>query len=149
MIERHGYTQEQLGAIIGKAQNTVSQSLSLLKLPIIIKEQYKAVPHASKSILSEIARLKDEKQQLRLWRQVKDGKLTTVKVTRKQQTVHSKTRNPASQRAIRAGLSFLNSLEFLEKNHLALDKADYLTLVDLYNRLGVLLTKFSSDTPEP
>lgn len=33
MIERHRYTQEQLGAIIGKAQNTVSQTLSLLKLP--------------------------------------------------------------------------------------------------------------------
>ena len=73
MIKRHGYTQEQLGTIIGKAQNTVSQTLILLKLPTVIREQYRSVPHVNKSILTEIARLKDENQQIKLWKQITQG----------------------------------------------------------------------------
>ncbi len=55
MIREYGYTQAQLAKIIGKKQNTVSQILSLNRLPAGIKEKY---PRAdiSKRTLIEIAR---------------------------------------------------------------------------------------------
>lgn len=55
MIREYGYTQTQLAKIIGKKQNTVSQILSLNRLPAGIKQKY---PRAdiSKRTLIEIAR---------------------------------------------------------------------------------------------
>lgn len=144
MIKRHGYTQEQLGAIIGKAQNTVSQTLILLKLPTVIREQYRAVPHVNKSILTEIARLKDENQQIKLWKQITQGKLTTVKATRKGQAAKSKTDNPVVQTVVRAGKKIVRSLEQLEKSIASLDPDSYQSLMNMYERLGAILAKFSS-----
>jgi len=145
MIKRYGYTQEQLGAIIGKAQNTVSQTLILLKLPTVIREQYQAVPHVNKSILTEIARLKDENQQIKLWKQITQGKLTTVKATRKGQAARSKTDNPVMQTVVRTGKKLIKSLEKLEKSVASLDLNSYQSLMNMYERLGAILAKFSPD----
>ena len=54
MMEKHHYTQEQLGAIVGKAQNTVSQTISLLALPEKIRAEYHQSPTVSKSMLMEL-----------------------------------------------------------------------------------------------
>lgn len=39
LMETHGYTQEDAAKVIGKARNTVTELLSLLKLPEAIKAQ--------------------------------------------------------------------------------------------------------------
>lgn len=145
MIKRHGYTQEQLGTIIGKAQNTVSQTLILLKLPTIIREQYHTVPHVNKSILVEIARLKDENQQIKLWNQIAQGKLTTVKATRKGQAMKSKMDIPAVNTVVRTGNKLVKSLEYLEKTAVSLDLGSYRSLMNMHERLGAILAKFSSN----
>lgn len=145
MIKRHGYTQEQLGTIIGKAQNTVSQTLILLKLPTIIREQYHTVPHVNKSMLVEIARLKDESQQIKLWNQIAQGKLTTVKATRKGQAMKSKMDIPAVNTVVRTGNKLVKSLEYLEKTAVSLDLGSYRFLMNMHERLGAILAKFSSN----
>lgn len=145
MIKRHGYTQEQLGTIIGKAQNTVSQTLILLKLPTIIREQYHTVPHVNKSMLVEIARLKDENQQIKLWNQIAQGKLTTVKATRKGQAMKSKMDIPAVNTVVRTGNKLVKSLEYLEKTAVSLDLGSYRSLMNMHERLGAILAKFSSN----
>ena len=145
MIKRHGYTQEQLGTIIGKAQNTVSQTLILLKLPTIIREQYHTIPHVNKSMLVEIARLKDENQQIKLWNQIAQGKLTTVKATRKGQAVRSKADIPAIKTVVRIGNKLVKSLEYLEKTAVSLDLGSYRSLMNMHERLGAILAKFSSN----
>lgn len=145
MIKRHGYTQEQLGTIIGKAQNTVSQTLILLKLPTIIREQYHTVPHVNKSMLVEIARLKDENQQIKLWNQIAQGKLTTVKATRKGQAMKSKMDIPAVNTVVRTGNKLVKSLEYLEKTAVSLDLGNYRSLMNMHERLGAILAKFSSN----
>ena len=145
MIKRHGYTQEQLGMIIGKAQNTVSQTLILLKLPVVIKEQHRTFPHVNKSILMEIARLKDENQQMKLWKQIIQGRLTTVKATRKEQTARSKVYNPIVQAVVRTTKNLANSLDHLEKDDTSLDQDSYQSLMNAYKRLGEVLAKFSSN----
>ena len=44
LIERHQYTQEQVGAIIGRSQTEVAKLLSLRRLPASIREAYWAAP---------------------------------------------------------------------------------------------------------
>lgn len=81
LIERHEYTHEALGQVIGRSQAEVTRTLSLLRLPAeIIAEfetRYRSVP---KSILTEIAAVDDPDAQRRLWDAVKDG--GTVKALR-------------------------------------------------------------------
>ncbi|MCP5426448.1 MAG: ParB/RepB/Spo0J family partition protein [Gammaproteobacteria bacterium] len=145
MIERHRYTQEQLGAIIGKAQNTVSQTLSLLKLPPVVREQYKSVAHVNKSILSEIARIKDDKQQIKLWKQVAQGKLTTVKAARKGQVGRPKAADPLAETAVKTGKRFAQALETLEKSTASLDRESFQSLLEIHERIGTALNKISKN----
>ncbi len=81
LIERHDYTHEALGQVIGRSQAEVTRTLSLLRLPEdIIAEfetRYRSVP---KSILTEIAAVDDPEAQRRLWDAIKDG--GTVKALR-------------------------------------------------------------------
>lgn len=74
LIDRFGYTQEQLGRIIGKSQSNVSHTLRLNSLPETIKQEYAAAHHdVSRSTLIEIAWIKDLDEQIALWEQVKAG----------------------------------------------------------------------------
>jgi len=74
LIERYGYTQEQLGRIIGKSQSNVSHTLRLNALPPEIKREYAAAHRdVSRSTLIEIAWIKDLAEQMALWEQVKTG----------------------------------------------------------------------------
>jgi ParB family transcriptional regulator, chromosome partitioning protein len=81
LIDRHDYTHEALGHVIGRSQAEVTRTLSLLRLPLWILDEfetrYRSVP---KSILTEIAAVDDEEVQRRLWNLVKDG--GTVKALR-------------------------------------------------------------------
>ncbi len=81
LIERHAYTHEALGQVIGRSQAEVTRTLSLLRLPEPIlaefETRHRSVP---KSILTEIAAVDDPTVQRRLWDAVKDG--GTVKALR-------------------------------------------------------------------
>ncbi|MBP2231453.1 ParB family chromosome partitioning protein [Azospirillum agricola] len=77
LIDRYGYTQEQLGRIIGKSQSNVSHTLRLNTLPPEIKRQYAAEHRdVSRSTLIEIAWIKDLAEQMAQWEQVKAGDRT-------------------------------------------------------------------------
>ena len=81
LIERHDYTHEALGQVIGRSQAEVTRTLSLLRLPADIvaefETRHRSVP---KSILTEIAAVDDPEAQRRLWDAIKDG--GTVKALR-------------------------------------------------------------------
>lgn len=77
LINEHGYTQDQLGQIIGVSQSGVSHLLAVNELSDLIKEEYLSIGEKpSKSILIEIASVKDESKQIDLWRKYRDGSLT-------------------------------------------------------------------------
>ncbi|HYG87157.1 MAG TPA: ParB/RepB/Spo0J family partition protein [Azospirillum sp.] len=82
LMGRHHYTQEELGSIIGKSQSFVSHTLRLNALPEAIKREYAASHRdVSRSVLVEIAWVKDEEEQMALWQRVKAGE-GTVKAAR-------------------------------------------------------------------
>lgn len=80
MIEQE-YTQEQMGGIIGKAQNTLSEILSLNKLPQEIRDDCRGDRTISKSTLIAIARKKQERSMTTAYNAYK-AKLQKVKTTR-------------------------------------------------------------------
>lgn len=81
LIDRHDYTHEALGHVIGRSQAEVTRTLSLLRLPAAILEDFETrYRGVSKSALTEIAAVEDEDTQKRLWDLIKDG--GTVKALR-------------------------------------------------------------------
>jgi ParB family chromosome partitioning protein len=78
-VERN-YTQEQLGVFVRKAKSTVSEILSLVKLPQKIKDECRNDPSVSRQLLIEIVRKKKrEKGMLTAYKKYKDRILSPRK----------------------------------------------------------------------
>lgn len=75
LMERHGYSQAAVGAVLGLKQSTVSALLALNRLPARIREEYPTSDRVSKSLLIELAAVPDPEAQLRLWDEAKAGGL--------------------------------------------------------------------------
>src|SRR3954451_8845585 len=112
LMERHGYTQEQLGRVIGKRQSTVSEMLRLATLPEEIKREYRAPDTAvSKTVLIELVRLRDSEAQLAMWEAIKSGNLTHRQV--RQRKAGAEPPSP-TYRLIAAGRIFAKTLARVE-----------------------------------
>lgn len=104
MIEEHGYTQEKLAFVIGKAKSTISETISLNRLPEIIREEVRrAEPKEAdkypRRLLVEIAKQETPEAMIELFNQVKEGKLKSEAVrdiARKRSGVEKIQRTPAS-----------------------------------------------------
>jgi ParB family chromosome partitioning protein len=114
MMDRYHYTQEELGKVIGKAQNTVSEVLQLNTLPPSIKDEYRTsdTRTMSKSALVELTRIKDAKHQKAVWEAMKAGRWTVRDArTAKRRTLPP---SPVQDRAIETGRAFLRRVEAIE-----------------------------------
>jgi len=60
LMDDHAYPQDQLAAIIGKSQPTISESLSLNRLPKEIRDECRQDPAVPKNVLVVIARKKHD-----------------------------------------------------------------------------------------
>lgn len=77
LLDKHGYTQEELGAAVGKSQGQVSALLRLLTLHPRIRDDYPTSDKTvSRSLLIELATVADPERQLALWQRARDGALT-------------------------------------------------------------------------
>jgi ParB family transcriptional regulator, chromosome partitioning protein len=81
LIKERSYTQEQLGAIIGKARNTVSEILSLNRLPQEVRDACRSDATVGRKALIEIARKKQERSMTTAYNAYK-AKQLKAKVTR-------------------------------------------------------------------
>jgi len=85
MVEEHGYTQDKLAFVIGKAKSTVSETISLNRLPDAIKEEVRrAEPQEAEKyprrLLVEIAKQETQEAMINLFNQTKEGKLKSEQV---------------------------------------------------------------------
>jgi ParB family chromosome partitioning protein len=139
MAERHRYTQEELGQVIGKKQGTISELLKLNELPEAIKTDYRTSDNRPpKSVLIEITRLKTEEEQLALWEAVKLGRLT-VKAARAHKDNPSKLPPSPVDQSIATGRKFVRLLEGLTPEVLATDRHGYGLLVEVCERVKSLV----------
>jgi ParB family chromosome partitioning protein len=135
LMERHGYTQEQLGRVIGKRQSTVSEMLRLATLPETIKREYRAPDMTvSKTVLIELVRLREPGAQLKMWEAVKAGKLTHREV--RQRKGASGNHSSPMQRLVAAGRTFAKNLDRIEAGGYSLATDQIEELRRLHERIG-------------
>lgn len=75
MVKEHGYTHEQLARVIGKARTTITETLSLVRLPEEIKEECRRADSYPRRLLVEIAKLSSHEEMVKLFRKVKEKSL--------------------------------------------------------------------------
>jgi len=72
IMKVHGYTQETLAGVIGKARTTLNEILTLNRLPQEIRDECRNNPKITKTTLIEIARKKEVRGMTTAWRKYKD-----------------------------------------------------------------------------
>lgn len=145
MIERHGYTQAELGKVIGKKQNSVSELLKLTSLPQTIKDEYVKSGAISKSALIELSRVESKKEQLQVWNEVKQGGLT-VRAARSKKTSKGRPRvskaEPSSVASLlKSGRRFVEELHKTQLPDLGADNKPYEELLELRKEISEQIEK--------
>jgi ParB family chromosome partitioning protein len=137
--ERHGYTQEALGRVLGKAKSTVSELLSLNDLPPAVKARARTgeLPLA-KSVLIELARLGDEPAILAALRTHDAARRPTVRTARAARRGRGGGA-PDGRELHAAGTRLLRALDALPIERVREDAALQQLLRTLQGRLAVLL----------
>jgi len=72
LMDAHAYKQDQLVEIIGKSKATISEALSLNRLPQAIRDECRQDPAVPKNILVEVARKKQERSMLTAFKKYRD-----------------------------------------------------------------------------
>jgi len=95
LADKHNYTLERLSAVMGKAQSTVSEKLSLNRLPEEIKDEVRHSDYPLR-MLVEIAKQKTVEDMLELFTRIKQNNLTSseVRAAARSQKALRKDRTP-------------------------------------------------------
>ncbi|MCX5830307.1 MAG: ParB/RepB/Spo0J family partition protein [Deltaproteobacteria bacterium] len=72
LMTEQNYTQEQLGAIIGKARTTVTDIMTLNKLPQEIRDECRGNTAVTRKALISIARKKQVRSMVTAWNKIKE-----------------------------------------------------------------------------
>jgi ParB family chromosome partitioning protein len=72
LMTEQGYTQEQLAGIIGKARTTITDILTLTRLPQEIRDECRGSGAVTRKTLIEIARKKQDRGMLTAWNKYKE-----------------------------------------------------------------------------
>ena len=99
IMETHGYSQNQLSAVVGKARTTINEILTLNKLPDSLKEECRT-SDTPKNVLLEIAKRKDPKEMIYLYNKVKNENLTVAKIRQLTRPKPVRTLAPMDKRVI-------------------------------------------------
>lgn len=80
MAGEHGYTHEQLAFTIGKARSTITETLSLNRLPEEIKEECRRADVYPRRLLVEVAKQDSVDRMRTLFKKIKAGSLSSTQV---------------------------------------------------------------------
>ena len=139
MIEEYEYTQDQLARVINKAKSTVSETLSLNKLPEKIKAQVRHAELYPRRLLVEIAKQKTPGDMIALLDRVKAGQLKSDqvrKITRK-----SKKRSQRTAAAIALDRSLVLSQLLSDLNLATTQASEKHALLMTLQNLRTLIDK--------
>jgi ParB family chromosome partitioning protein len=90
LANRHGYTQQQIAESLGKSRVSVTEAMSLLGIPEDVREECRRADIGARSVLLEIARLKDPLLMREAIRRVTAGSTRDDLRTAKKETAHPK-----------------------------------------------------------
>lgn len=126
LMEKHGWSQEQLGKVVGKARNTVNEILRLATLPEDIKVESRT-SDTPRSVLIEIVRAGDADAQRALWQQHKSGG-GTVRAIRARKSAPPTSDTPPytpTAKAVAAARGLLRRLQEIEVGELSANRDQY------------------------
>ncbi len=139
MMDEYNYTHEQLAAVIGKARSTVTEILSLVKLPEEIKEESRRADNFPRRLLTEVAKQDTPEKMIELFQQAKEGNLKSDQVrevTRKNKT--DKRRLSAAVAAKNIGSLTTQLLELDIEN---IEEKEKLLLIEELQQLKTAIDK--------
>ncbi|CAO3456703.1 Chromosome (plasmid) partitioning protein ParB [Azospirillum argentinense] len=97
LVEKHGYTHDELAAVVGKDRTDITKLLAILTLPADMLEEYAAsCTRVSRSVLIEIAAAPADLRPA-LWEQAKEG--ASVKAVRQAKRDHAQGQSPSVREA--------------------------------------------------
>lgn len=105
--EKGECTQEELGLIIGKAQNTVSEILTLTNLPDSIRKECRTDPRWTRKVLLKIARKKTDEKMIAAFNKAKK---------RMEQAEEEKEITPKSNKNEQNAVVALKRIDLLQKS---------------------------------
>ena len=129
-----GYSQAELANAVGKGRTYVTKVLGLLSLP---KEVRVVSEKVSKSMLLEFATLSPSERSA-AWKQIEDGKLTTVRDLRAFRN-ESTDRRAGVRAAIQAARLYLQRLKELEPE--TRKEPDFQALLEEHRRIVTMFTQ--------
>ena len=119
---KHGYTQKEVGRMIGKSSPWVSEILSILRLPESIIDECRKDSTIPRRTLVQIARLTDTDDMLRAFERYKKGDPLKKTIEKPAKSIkHSR----------KVSIGYLNSF------HTALKKCD-IALIEAKNRVRIV-----------
>lgn len=144
--EKHGYSLNKLGEVVGKAKSTVANILKINDLPEKIKREA-SLSASNRSLIMEIARVRGEHAQLELWpKALRDG--LSVKDVRKARSskLPQATGESEAEKVLGLGKRFLGGAERLAESDTPLNDGEYEELLDMYQSFLGLLKRLASTT---
>lgn len=138
LIAKHGYSQEQMGILLGKAQNTVSTIVTLMKISEEIRNEARQVKGLSRNALLKIANLSRPTSQ----RKAYDALVASLGAPKKE---IKRPRLTISTKAIKTAQSTRDYIKDIDLNTLGEDRdAVVSSLQDLLQEIQVKLASIGS-----
>lgn len=80
LMQKHKYKQETLASVVGKAKSTISEALSLNRLPNSIKNEVRRAELFPRRLLVQIAKQNTIEAQLSLFKKIRENNLSSTQV---------------------------------------------------------------------
>ena len=151
--KEHKFTDEVLGRRFNLSRPSVTQLLSLNRLPQDIKDEYRALnnPEITKSMLLEIVQVKGAEDRRTIWDEVKKGGRTVREIRKAREAKHKKTPRPKvsnKDRTIVNAQGLRKRLEATIQEGAQLDEAYYQQLSGILQDITTLLEQWHNEGKE-
>jgi len=144
LIDSYGYNQQNIADELGKDRTTINQILSINKLPDEIKKECLRIDIPKRALVA-ISRIKNKKEQLKIFNKIKEGDITSED-TRKKVKKPRKSNAPLVLITIQKTNDLCKSLTKLikEKETLNITNEEMEKLSEATQSLEILLKEVSS-----
>lgn len=91
LIEKYGYTHDEVAAAVGRSRVTVTESINLLKIPADVRDACRHADIRAKGVLLEVAKARRPELMLRLIQEISEHQLDreAVRARRRQLTAQT------------------------------------------------------------
>jgi ParB family chromosome partitioning protein len=126
----YGYTQDKLAQVLGKAKSTVSEIMSLSRLPNAIKNEVRRAELFPRRLLVEIAKQNTEEKMTALFARIKENNLKSSAVREITRPKNTEPKKTSAELAVSKASALNKHLGMLDIKNI--DKAEK---VQLFNEL--------------